>query len=125
MPFATRSSELFRDQMLATRSREGGAGYPSRSTLGPNIIRDSAMTLRRQAPAAYLGQGPDLDQQMAAEVDRALLARQSGGEGQRAVGRQMSAAGSQERATENVQIMEEIEEAIRRRRNQSARGEAS
>ena len=118
MPFATRSSELFRDQMLATRSREGGAGHPSRSILGPNMVRDSPMAWRRQAPAAYLGQGPDVDQQMAAELDRALRARQSSGEDQQAVG-------TQERATENVQIMEEIEEAIRRRRSQSARGQAS
>ena len=116
MPFATRSSELFRDQMLATRSREGGTGYQSRPLIGPNMVRDSAMAMRRQAPAAYLGQGPDVDQQMAAEVDRALLARQSGGEDRGAVARQRSAAGSQERVAENVQIMEEIEEAIRRRR---------
>lgn len=81
------------------------------------------MAMRRRSPTDFLGQSPDLDQQMAAEVDRALLARQSSGERPGAVARQRSAAGSQERATENLQMMEEIEQAIRRRRNQVPREE--
>ncbi len=122
MPFATRSSELFRDRMLAGHGREGTA-YPPRQNLSSNMVRDSAMSMTRQRPAAFLGQGPDLDRQMAAEVDRALLARQSGGEGQGAVARGRSMLGSRDRAVENIEMIEQIEEVIRRRRTHAPREE--
>lgn len=162
MPFGSRSSELFRDQLLGV-PRGHAPGYSASAGVTSGLARDSTLVRHGRAPSrSFLGHGVDLDQQMAQEVNRAVLSRQQeqsqdrglqleklprreGGEGleRSGEGRQdliresqqgqaglglgglnegrlepmsRTQAGSRERVAENMQVMEEIEQAIRRRK---------
>ena len=117
MPFAGRSSELFREQMFAGRGQGySSLGYSAPQDRGPGIGGDrvsSRHTVGRSKP--YTG-SPDLDQQMAEEVGKAMRSRQQSRETRQATDAS-PAPGSQEKLQQNVQMMEEIEQAIRRRKN--------
>lgn len=90
---------------------------PEGRQLGSRKDRAVRPRQSRSGSKSYMGGAPNLDQQVAEQIDAALASRQQAGVDPNLHMDQSTMPGSRDKAMQNLQLMDEIEEAIRRRKN--------